>query len=49
MGMFLTRDAIGIAEERGLDLIEVAPNANPPVCKIGDYGRMMYEKKKKDF
>ena len=48
MGMFLTRDAIRIAEERGLDLIEVAPNANPPVCKFGDYGRMMYEKKKKD-
>ena len=48
MGMFLTRDAVNIADDRGLDLIEVAPNANPPVCKIGDYGRMMYEKKKKD-
>lgn len=48
MGIFLTRDAINIAESRGLDLIEVAPNARPPVCRIGDYGRMMYEKKKKD-
>lgn len=48
MGIFLSRDAVRIAEERGLDLIEVAPNARPPVCRIGDYGRMMYEKKKKD-
>ena len=48
IGIFLTKDAVRIAEEKGLDLIEVAPNANPPVCKIGDHGRMMYEKKKKD-
>jgi translation initiation factor IF-3 len=46
--LFLTRDAVNIANERGLDLIEVAPNASPPVCKMGDYGRMMYEKKKKE-
>ena len=48
IGEFLTPDAVNLAEERGLDLIEVAPNSDPPVCKIGDYGRMMYEKKKKD-
>jgi translation initiation factor IF-3 len=48
LGEFLTDDAIQLARERGLDLIEVAPNGRPPVCKIGDYGKMKYEKKKKD-
>jgi translation initiation factor IF-3 len=48
VGEFLTPDAVKLAQERGMDLIEVAPNANPPVCKLGDYGRLMYEKKKKD-
>lgn len=41
-------DAVKIAKERGLDLIEVSPTANPPVCKITDYGKFMYEKKKKE-
>jgi translation initiation factor IF-3 len=36
------------AEERGLDLVEVAPEARPPVCRIMDYGRYKYEKKRKD-
>ena len=36
------------AEERGLDLVEVAPNARPPVCKIMDYGRYKYEQAKKE-
>ena len=48
LGEFLTDDAIQLARDRGLDLIEVAPNGRPPVCKLGDYGRMKYEKKKKD-
>lgn len=48
LGEFLTRDAILLAEERGVDLIEVAPNARPPVCRLGDFGRLKYEKKKKD-
>lgn len=48
LGEFLTEDAIDLAESRGLDLIEVAPNARPPVCRIGDYGKMKYEKQKKD-
>ena len=48
IGEFLTPDAIKLAQNRGLDLIEVAPNARPPVCKLGNYGRIMYEKKKKD-
>lgn len=48
LGEFMTDDAIELAHSRGLDLIEVAPNARPPVCRLGDYGRMKYEKKKKD-
>jgi translation initiation factor IF-3 len=48
LGEFLTEDAIALGRERGLDLIEVAPNARPPVCRLGDFGKMKYEKKKKD-
>ncbi|MCB9759156.1 MAG: translation initiation factor IF-3 [Alphaproteobacteria bacterium] len=48
LGEFLTRDAVALAQERGLDLIEVAPQARPPVCRIGDYGRMKYEQKKRE-
>lgn len=48
LGEFLTEDAIQLAQDRSYDLIEVAPNARPPVCRIGDYGKMKYEKKKKD-
>lgn len=48
LGEFLTVDAIRLAEERGLDLVEVAPNARPPVCRIADHGRMKYEKKKRE-
>ncbi len=40
--------ALEIAEGYGLDLVEVAPNAKPPVCKIIDFGKFMYEKKKKE-
>jgi translation initiation factor IF-3 len=42
-----TRDAIAIAEEAGLDLVEVSPNTNPPVCKILDYGKYKYQAQKK--
>ena len=42
-----TRDAIAKARERGLDLVEIAPTAKPPVCKIIDYGKFLYEQKKK--
>jgi translation initiation factor IF-3 len=48
LGEFLTLDAIVLAEERGLDLIEVAPNGRPPVCKIGDYGKLKYDRKKRE-
>ncbi len=47
-GVMNTRDAIAKARELGFDLIEVSPNANPPVCKITDYGKFKYEQKKKD-
>lgn len=47
-GVMATRDAMAKAQELGFDLIEVSPNANPPVCKITDYGKFKYEQKKKD-
>lgn len=42
-----SRDAIAEARNRGMDLVEIAPNAKPPVCKIIDYGKFLYEQKKK--
>lgn len=48
LGEFLTEDAMALARERGLDLVEVAPLARPPVCKITDFGKLKYEKKKRD-
>lgn len=47
LGIVPTRKAMEIAEEAGLDLVEVAPEANPPVCKIMDYGKFKYDKEKK--
>jgi translation initiation factor IF-3 len=41
-------EALKIARERGLDLVEVSPSAVPPVCRIQDYGRFLYEKEKSD-
>ena len=41
------RDAMKLAEDVGLDLVEVSPNATPPVCKIMDYGKYQYEKNKR--
>jgi translation initiation factor IF-3 len=46
-GVMDTRDAIREARNRGLDLVEVSPNADPPVCKIIDFGKFQYEAKKK--
>ncbi|ULQ48273.1 translation initiation factor IF-3 [Flagellatimonas centrodinii] len=46
VGIMLTRDAIAKAEADGLDLVEVSPNAEPPVCKIMDYGKYLYQKDK---
>ena len=47
LGIIKTNDAISIAKEEGLDLIEIAPNANPPVCKIMDMGKFKYDQQKK--
>ncbi len=43
-----TEEALSRARAAGLDLIEISPNAQPPVCKIGDFGRLKYEQAKKD-
>ncbi len=48
VGIITVRDALQMAEERGLDLVEVAPNAVPPVCRIMDYGKYRYEQTKKE-
>ena len=48
VGVVSTREALQMARDRGLDLMEVSPNAQPPVCKICDYGKFKYEKKKKE-
>jgi len=47
IGVKATPEAIEIAAEYGLDLVEVSPNADPPVCKILDYGKFKYEEQKK--
>jgi translation initiation factor IF-3 len=48
LGILPPFEAMKIARERGLDLVEVSPNAVPPVCRIQDYGRFLYEKEKSD-
>ena len=47
LGVLNTNDAISKAKNEGLDLIEIAPNANPPVCKIMDMGKFKYDAQKK--
>jgi translation initiation factor IF-3 len=46
VGVVPTKEALQMSEERGVDLVEVAPNANPPVCRLMDYGKYKYELKK---
>lgn len=48
IGVIPTRDALETARERGIDLVEVAPNAIPPVCRLMDYGRFRYEQSRKE-
>jgi translation initiation factor IF-3 len=48
VGIIATRDAMEMARERGLDLVEVAPNAVPPVCRLMDYGKFRYEQSRKE-
>src|ERR1041384_7313584 len=47
MGGMATHEALRVAQERGLDLVEVNPKASPPVCKILDFGKFKYEEKKR--
>ena len=47
LGVMATSDALRIAQQKELDLVEVAPTANPPVCRIMDYGKYRYAQKKK--
>ena len=47
LGVLSTKEALHLAEKEGLDLIEIAPNANPPVCKIIDMGKYKYDLQKK--
>src|ERR1700722_6126334 len=48
LGILPPFEALKIARERGLDLVEVSPNAQPPVCRIQDYGKFLYEKDKSE-
>ena len=48
LGVMLTRDARAMAEERELDLVNVAPQAKPPVCKLMDYGKFRFEQSKRE-
>ncbi|MCH9626986.1 MAG: Translation initiation factor IF-3 [Chlamydiales bacterium] len=48
IGVISVRDALTMAQEAGLDLVEIAPNAEPPVCKIIDYGKFRYDQTKRE-
>ncbi|HLW62887.1 MAG TPA: translation initiation factor IF-3 [Flavobacterium sp.] len=47
-GIYKTTEALAMADTQGLDLVEISPNAAPPVCKIIDYKKFLYEQKKRD-
>jgi len=48
VGVYPTQEALRLAQEQQLDLVEISPQADPPVCKIIDYNKFLYEKKKKE-
>ena len=48
LGVMLTRQALELAEERQLDLVKIAPQAKPPVCKLMDYGKYRFEQSKRE-
>lgn len=48
LGILSSKEALRIAEEKELDLVMISPNAKPPVCKIMDFGKYIYEQQKKD-
>jgi len=47
LGIMATSDALALAQSKGFDLVEVSPNADPPVCRIMDYGKFKYEQQKR--
>ena len=49
LGTFSIKEAVEMAKEEGLDLIEISPNANPPVCKITEIGKYRYDLQKKQI
>jgi len=48
VGVYPIQDALKMAQDQGLDLVEISPQADPPVCKIIDYNKFLYEKKRKE-
>src|SRR5512135_3422647 len=48
LGVLPTAQAVSLARERGMDLVEIAPTAQPPVCRIMDYGKFLYEEHKRE-
>jgi translation initiation factor IF-3 len=48
VGVYPTSEALKMAQDQALDLVEISPNADPPVCKIIDYNKFLYEKKRKE-
>lgn len=48
VGVYSTQEAMRMAQDQQLDLVEISPQADPPVCKIIDYNKFLYEKKKKE-
>ena len=48
VGVYPTTEALKMAQDQALDLVEISPNADPPVCKIIDYNKFLYEKKRKE-
>ncbi len=48
VGIINTQEALAMAESRGVDLVEVAPNADPPVCRLMDYGKYLYDQNKRE-
>ncbi|HAB26380.1 MAG: translation initiation factor IF-3 [Xanthomarina sp.] len=48
VGIYPIKDALAIADEQGLDLVEISPKADPPVCKVMDYKKFLYEQKKRE-
>jgi translation initiation factor IF-3 len=48
IGVVPVREALAMAREQGLDLVEVSPNSDPPVCRMMDYGKFLYERSKRE-